>query len=146
MHVATGCTLALLALLRASHEEQQQALLGHHRDALKKGPGHVARLRLALPREGGVEAAIQQWASMAAMLLAVDSGCQAALMAPTQILAEQHFLTFKKWLEPLGLRIALRTGSREENSHADSAGNAVAEATRFSFSTGGEVAPWPRDP
>ena len=29
---------------------------------------------------------------------------------------------------------------------ADSAGNAVAEATRFSFSTGGEVAPWPRDP
>ena len=62
--------------------------------------------------------------AMAAMLLAVDSGCQAALMAPTQILAEQHFLTFKKWLEPLGLRIALRTGSREENSHADSAGDA----------------------
>lgn len=54
--------------------------------------------------------------AMCAMLLAVDSGHQAALMAPTQILAEQHYYTFKKWLEPLGIRIALRTGSREERS------------------------------
>ena len=45
--------------------------------------------------------------AMAAMLLAVDSGCQAALMAPTQILAEQHYLTFRRWLEPLGVRVAL---------------------------------------
>ncbi|MCF7676156.1 MAG: ATP-dependent DNA helicase RecG [Akkermansiaceae bacterium] len=55
--------------------------------------------------------------AMAAMLLAVDSGCQAALMAPTQILAEQHYLTFKRWLEPLGVRMALRTSNREESSH-----------------------------
>jgi ATP-dependent DNA helicase RecG len=55
--------------------------------------------------------------AMAAMLLAIDSGCQAALMAPTQILAEQHYLTFRRWLEPLGVRLALRTGSREETSH-----------------------------
>lgn len=55
--------------------------------------------------------------AMAAMLLAVDSGTQAALMAPTQILAEQHFLTFRRWLEPLGLRIALRTSARQEESH-----------------------------
>ena len=52
--------------------------------------------------------------AMAAMLLAVDSGCQAALMAPTQILAEQHFLTFRRWLQPLGVRVALRTGNRDE--------------------------------
>jgi len=58
--------------------------------------------------------------AMAAMLLAVGSGCQAALMAPTQILAEQHYLTFCRWLEPLGLRLALRTGSREEGSHSAS--------------------------
>jgi ATP-dependent DNA helicase RecG len=57
--------------------------------------------------------------AMAAMLLAIDSGCQAALMAPTQILAEQHFLTFRRWLEPLGIRVALRTGSREESNHLD---------------------------
>ncbi len=55
--------------------------------------------------------------AMAAMLLAVDSGCQAALMAPTQILAEQHYLTFKRWLEPLGVRVALRTSNREEANH-----------------------------
>jgi ATP-dependent DNA helicase RecG len=60
--------------------------------------------------------------ALCAMLLAVDSGCQAALMAPTQILAEQHFLTFKKWLEPLGVRVALRTGARRETSELELAG------------------------
>jgi len=59
--------------------------------------------------------------AMAAMLLAIDSGCQAALMAPTQILAEQHYLTFQKWLTPLGVRLSLRTGNREENSHVEQA-------------------------
>ena len=60
--------------------------------------------------------------AMAAMLLAVDSGCQTALMAPTQILAEQHYLTFRRWLEPLGVRVALRTANRDETNgigHAD---------------------------
>ena len=47
--------------------------------------------------------------AMASMLLAIDSGADAALMAPTQILAEQHFLTFRKWLEPLGVNLVLRT-------------------------------------
>jgi len=60
--------------------------------------------------------------AMAAMLLAIDSGCQAALMAPTQILAEQHYLTFRRWLEPLDLRIALRTANRDETSHLPLAG------------------------
>jgi ATP-dependent DNA helicase RecG len=62
--------------------------------------------------------------AMASMLLAVDSGCQAALMAPTQILAEQHYLTFRKWLEPLGVRMALRTANRDEASHAIADGDA----------------------
>ena len=57
--------------------------------------------------------------AMCAMLMAVDSGVQAALMAPTQILAEQHYLTFRKWLEPLGVRVALRTGNRQENTHME---------------------------
>ena len=57
--------------------------------------------------------------AMAAMLLAIGSGCQAALMAPTQILAEQHYLTFRRWLEPLGIRIALRTGNRDEVSQPE---------------------------
>ncbi len=54
--------------------------------------------------------------AMGAILLAIESGCQAALMAPTQILAEQHYLTFKKWLEPLGIRLSLRTSARKEDS------------------------------
>jgi ATP-dependent DNA helicase RecG len=34
-------------------------------------------------------------------------------MAPTEILAEQHFQTFRRWLEPLGLKIELQTGARQ---------------------------------
>ncbi|NIP96492.1 MAG: DEAD/DEAH box helicase, partial [Akkermansiaceae bacterium] len=40
-------------------------------------------------------------------------------MAPTEILAEQHYLTFRKWLAPLGLRIALVTGARKEADHLE---------------------------
>jgi len=54
--------------------------------------------------------------AIAAMLLAVESGSQAALMAPTQILAEQHYAVLRSWLDPLGIRIALRTGARQEDN------------------------------
>jgi len=54
--------------------------------------------------------------AIAAMLLAVEAGFQAAFMAPTQILAEQHFDVLTSWLEPLGVRIALRTGARQEEA------------------------------
>ena len=47
----------------------------------------------------------------AAAYLAVRNGCQAALMVPTQILAEQHYASLSKLLEPLGIRTALLTGS-----------------------------------
>jgi ATP-dependent DNA helicase RecG len=46
-----------------------------------------------------------------AMLQAVEAGYQAALMAPTEILAEQHYRKLATWLEPLGLEIAWLTGS-----------------------------------
>ena len=46
-----------------------------------------------------------------AMLRAVEAGEQAALMAPTQILAEQHALNLTRWLEPLGVRVDLFTGN-----------------------------------
>jgi ATP-dependent DNA helicase RecG len=54
--------------------------------------------------------------ALCAMLMAVDSGNQAALMAPTQILAEQHWLTFCKWLQPLGVKVGLLTGARDEDA------------------------------
>jgi len=54
--------------------------------------------------------------AIAAMLLAVEAGYQAAFMAPTQILAEQHYAVLRRWLEPLGIRIALRTAARQVDS------------------------------
>jgi len=51
-----------------------------------------------------------------AILLAVESGSDAALMAPTQILAEQHFQTFRQWLEPLGVPVRLLTGSKDTST------------------------------
>ena len=55
--------------------------------------------------------------AITAMLLAVEAGFQAALMAPTQILAEQHYALVCRWLEPLGIKISLRTADRQEESY-----------------------------
>ena len=41
----------------------------------------------------------------------MDHGYQAAIMAPTEILAEQHYLKMKEWFEPLGVQIAWLSGS-----------------------------------
>jgi ATP-dependent DNA helicase RecG len=46
-----------------------------------------------------------------ACLAAVDAGRQAAVMAPTEILAEQHFAKFSAWLGPLGVKIAWLHGA-----------------------------------
>jgi ATP-dependent DNA helicase RecG len=46
-------------------------------------------------------------------LMALESGFNVALMAPTEVLAEQHFQNFSKWFEPLGVKVELRTGSRK---------------------------------
>jgi ATP-dependent DNA helicase RecG len=46
-------------------------------------------------------------------LMALESGFNVALMAPTEILAEQHFQNFEKWFEPLGVQVELQTGSRK---------------------------------
>jgi ATP-dependent DNA helicase RecG len=46
-----------------------------------------------------------------AMLHAVEAGHQAALMAPTEILAEQHYRKLAAWLAPLGIEVAWLTGS-----------------------------------
>jgi ATP-dependent DNA helicase RecG len=55
----------------------------------------------------------------AAMLYAVEAGYQAALMAPTQVLAEQHFKNCQHWFSLFDIRIALRTGTRRQASHIE---------------------------
>jgi ATP-dependent DNA helicase RecG len=44
-------------------------------------------------------------------LYVVECGYQAAIMAPTEVLAEQHFLNLHRWVEPLGVKVALLTSS-----------------------------------
>src|SRR6202011_3440535 len=76
--------------------------------------------------------------AIAAILLAVEAGFQTALMAPTQILAEQHYAVLGRWLEPLGVRMSIRTAARQEESgplplfgDGESLGNArVSRATQ----------------
>jgi ATP-dependent DNA helicase RecG len=51
---------------------------------------------------------------------AIDSGYQAALMAPTEILAEQHFRKIAAWMEPLGVKVAWLTGSLKKKDKAAS--------------------------
>ena len=55
----------------------------------------------------------------AACLAAVDAGWQAAVMAPTEILSEQHWNKFQQWLAPLGVRLAwLHGGLRRAEKKA----------------------------
>ena len=44
-------------------------------------------------------------------LRVVECGYQAAIMAPTEVLAEQHYLTIHRWVEPMGIRVALLTSN-----------------------------------
>ncbi|MBD8594362.1 MULTISPECIES: ATP-dependent DNA helicase RecG [unclassified Pseudomonas] len=59
--------------------------------------------------QGDVGAGKTVVAALAA-LQALEAGYQVALMAPTEILAEQHFITFQRWLEPLGIEVAWLAG------------------------------------
>lgn len=54
--------------------------------------------------------------SFCAMLMAVEAGFQVAMMAPTQILAEQHYKSCRLLLDPLGVKIALKTSSKAEET------------------------------
>jgi len=45
-----------------------------------------------------------------AALQAVEAGCQVAMMAPTELLAEQHLRSFRQWLEPLGVEVGWLSG------------------------------------
>ena len=81
----------------------QQRVFAQVREDLGKP---VPMLRLV---QGDVGSGKTVVAALAAML-AVESGRQAALMAPTELLAEQHLSNLRTWLEPLGVRIAWLAG------------------------------------
>jgi ATP-dependent DNA helicase RecG len=59
-------------------------------------------------------------------LMALESGFNVVLMAPTEILAEQHYRNFLTWFEPLGVRVQLRTGSRQTTGISEQSGRDMA--------------------
>ncbi len=57
--------------------------------------------------------------AVGAILMALDNEFQTAFMAPTEILAEQHYRTLQKMLEPLGINIRLLTGNQKAALRTD---------------------------
>jgi ATP-dependent DNA helicase RecG len=59
---------------------------------------------------------------------AISAGWQAAFMAPTEILAEQHYLKLRDWLEPLGVKVAWLSGSLKTKAKREQLAATAAEA------------------
>ncbi|WP_150305879.1 ATP-dependent DNA helicase RecG [Pseudomonas saliphila] len=68
--------------------------------------------------QGDVGAGKTVVAALAA-LHALESGWQVALMAPTEILAEQHFINFQRWFTPLGISVAWMAGKLKGKARAN---------------------------
>ena len=70
-------------------------------------------LQLAMPMQRLVQGDVgsgKTIVALMAVLHAVESGYQAVVMAPTEILAEQHYRNFEQWLAPLGIKVAWLSG------------------------------------
>jgi len=70
-----------------------------------------------------------------AALRAVESGWQAAVMAPTEILAEQHHRKFAEWLAPLGVRVAWLAGGQSARERRAALGSVAGGETQISIGT-----------
>jgi len=70
-----------------------------------------------------------------AMLRACEAGYQAVLMAPTEVLAEQHYRSISQWSEKLGISVALLTGSVDGKQRADVLSKAVSGGTKLFIGT-----------
>jgi ATP-dependent DNA helicase RecG len=99
-------TALLKTLPFALTQSQQKVAMEISRDLTKSHP--MQRLL-----QGDVGSGKTIVACMAA-LQAIESGWQVALMAPTEILAEQHYNKFMTWLTPINIQIAWLTGSQSK--------------------------------
>jgi len=102
----------LLNLLSFKLTHAQQRALSEIKEDLEK-PHPMNRL---------IQGDVGSGKTIVALLIClrvIECGYQAAIMAPTEVLAEQHFLNLHRWLEPLGVKVALLTssvkGSEREN-------------------------------
>lgn len=66
-------------------------------------------MRLVQGDVGSGKTVVAAWAALAAL----SSDCQVAFMAPTELLAEQHYRSFSHWLEPLGVQVAYLAGKHK---------------------------------
>jgi len=103
MEIQSGLRQAFLGRLPFSLTRAQQRVCDEIREDLMQTK---PMLRLL---QGDVGSGKTVVAALAA-LQAVDNGYQAAIMAPTEILAEQHYMNFRQWLEPLGLQVGWLSG------------------------------------
>jgi ATP-dependent DNA helicase RecG len=99
-HSLTNALVKSLPFALTRAQKKAQAVIAH--DLAQSHP-----MRRLL--QGDVGSGKTLVAALAA-LQAIENGWQAALMAPTEILAEQHYLKLSHWLEPLGVRIAWVSG------------------------------------
>jgi len=70
-----------------------------------------------------------------AALRAIENGYQAAIMAPTEILAEQHFITFSDWLEPLNIKLSWLSGKTKGKARQQTLGNLKSGDTQLLIGT-----------
>jgi ATP-dependent DNA helicase RecG len=70
-----------------------------------------------------------------AMLRTCEAGYQAVLMAPTEVLAEQHYRTISQWCEKLGIPVALLTGSVDGRERTDVLSKALSGETKLFIGT-----------
>jgi ATP-dependent DNA helicase RecG len=81
-----------------------------------------ADLRQSFPMQRLLQGDVGSGKTVVAALAAaqaIDSGFQAVLMAPTEILAEQHFRKIAMWMEPLGVNVAWLTGSLKKKEKTE---------------------------
>ncbi len=98
-------TRKLIEKLPFELTEAQKAVLRQIREDMKKS----APMNRLLQGDVGSGKTV---VAMITMLMAVENGYQAALMAPTEILAEQHYLTLHHQLEELGVAVRLLVGGQ----------------------------------
>lgn len=70
-----------------------------------------------------------------AALQAIGAGAQVALMAPTEILAEQHYQNFRQWLEPLGLEMVWLSGKVKGKARTEALGRLAEGKARLIIGT-----------
>jgi ATP-dependent DNA helicase RecG len=152
--------LSLKRAYRARRRERAPSL-GHGAPDADAGASLEARLLASLPFAltnaqrralSEIEADLAQWHPMRRLLQgdvgsgktivaalaacrAIDRGYQAAFMAPTEILAEQHFRKLDGWLSPLGVRIAWLAGSLKKRVKEESLAAVASGEARLAVGT-----------